>query len=114
MQKFLSLLTCIYLLTSCNNSSNHSTDDTEIKNLVADWNKAHNSKDTAVFSNLFDDSVLFYGVQLDKNSCIESKRSLFDKHPDFYEQIFGDIQIEKLGDDGYLSEVILPAAQYAT
>src|SRR5690554_2650316 len=43
--------------------------------IVQEWNKAHLSKDVGVFHNLFDDTVLFYGTQMDKSSCIESKLS---------------------------------------
>ena len=99
LKKLFGLLTCIYLLTGCNNNNNTKTaDTTDFKKLVADWDKAHNSKDVAAFSNLFDNSVLFYGSQMAKNACIESKLSLFKKYPDFYEQIFGDIQVENLND----------------
>jgi hypothetical protein len=101
--KLVGLLICFSLLNSCNNNSgnqiNDATSDTaDFKQLVAEWNKAHSSKDVGVFSNLFENSILFYGVQQDKNTCIESKLSLFKKYPDFYQQIFGDIQVEKIND----------------
>lgn len=66
--------------------------------IVQEWNKAHLSKDVGVFHNLFDDTVLFYGTQMDKSSCIESKLSLFKKNPDFYQQIYGDVQIENISE----------------
>ena len=94
----LGLLTCIYLLSACNISSKPSVDTPDFEKLVSDWDKAHNTKDVAAFSNLFDSSVFFYGTQMDKNACIESKLSLFKKYPDFYEQIFGEIQVENLND----------------
>lgn len=94
--KFFGLVFSIILLTSCNNGSGDKT--TDFKQLVQDWNKAHSSKDVGVFSNLFDNSVLFYGTQQDKNACIENKLSLFKKYPDFFQQIYGDIQIENLSD----------------
>jgi hypothetical protein len=68
----------------------------DMKQLVQEWNKAHISKDINVFSNLFDNTVLFYGTQKSKKSCIESKSSSFKKYPDFYQQIYGDIQIENI------------------
>jgi ketosteroid isomerase-like protein len=101
---FVGLLIYFSLLNSCNNNLgnkiNESTSDiAEFKQLVADWNKAHSSKDVGVFSNLFENSILFYGVQQDKNTCIESKLSFFKKYPDFYQQIFGDVQVEQINDN---------------
>ena len=97
------LVLCISLLTGCNKDSGKSnqiisSDTIFFKQLVNNWNKAHNLKDVDAFSNLFNNSVLFYQKQMDKNSCIEKKLSLFKKHPDFYQQIFGEIQIDKLND----------------
>jgi hypothetical protein len=99
--KLMGLITCIYLLIGCNNKSGNTeiianSDTTNFKLLVQDWNKAHLSKDVSVFLNLFHDSIFFYGVQQHKNSSIESKLSLFKKYPDFYQQIFGDIQIDNI------------------
>ncbi len=102
--KFVGMLICFSLLNSCKNNSSNKTnesisDTADFKQLVADWNKAHSSKDVGVFSNLFKNSILYYGVQQDKNTCIESKLSLFKKYPDYYQQIFGDIQVEKINDN---------------
>lgn len=101
---FIGLLFCLTLLNSCSNDSGKrinesATDTTDFKQLVAAWNQAHSSRDVSIFSNLFDNSVFYYGVQQDKNNCIESKLSLFNKYPDFYQQIFGDIQVEKINDN---------------
>lgn len=101
---FVGLALCSFLLTSCNSNSNSNGNNSNIESnnatnfnvLVQKWNKAHLSKDVAVFSNLFGNTVLFYGTQMDKNSCIESKLSFFKKYPDFYQQIYGDIQIDQL------------------
>jgi len=94
------LLFFIILITvSCSNSSNSNSKKTEnIRLLVENWNKAHSSKDVAVFSQLYDNSVLFYGKQKDKNDCIETKLALFKTQPDFYQQIYGEIQLEKIND----------------
>lgn len=96
----LVLVFCFIMLTSGNSSSSNETTESansyNFKRLVQDWNKAHLSKDVGIFSNLYDKSVLFYGTRKDKNSCIENKLSLFKKHPDFYQQVYGDIQIENL------------------
>lgn len=94
---------CFLFLTSCNNQSKEnsksSTADTaDFNKLVSDWNNAHSSKDIGVLSNLYDNSILYYGTQKDKNSCIENKLSFFKKYPDYYQQIFGDIKNEKISE----------------
>lgn len=98
LKKLFGLLTCIYLLMGCNNSNTKTSDTPDFNKLVTEWNKAHNSKDVTVFAKLYNDTVLFYGTPMNKNACIESKLSLFKKYPDFYEQIYGNIQIENLND----------------
>ena len=96
---FVGLTFCFFLLISCNsNSSTKTANATDFKRFVQDWNKAHISKDVGVFSNLFDNTVLFYGTKKDKNSCIESKLLFFKKYPDFYQQIYGDIQVDSIND----------------
>jgi len=100
--KTTGFLTCVFLFNSCNFSDNKTSESTAdpsiFKQLVEDWNKAHASKDIGVFSSMFEKTVFFYGVNQDKNTCIESKLSLFKKYPDFYQQIFGNIQVEKIND----------------
>lgn len=94
---FVLFLTVTFVgCSKSSNSKREASEDFEL--LVNNWNKAHSSKDVAVFSELYDNSVLFYGKQKDKNDCIETKLSLFKKQPDFYQQIFGDIQIEELNE----------------
>ena len=99
----LSKLFIIYFLfsTSCNNqdkvnSKNSSVDNDNLNKIVYEWVKAHNSKDIGLLSNLYHTTILYYGTKKDKNSCIESKLSFFKKYPDYYQQIFGEIQSEKL------------------
>jgi hypothetical protein len=68
-----------------------------LKKITLDWNNAHSSKDVSVFSNLFDDSVMFYGVKKDKNDCIEAKLGIFRKYSDFSQEIYGEIKVDNLG-----------------
>lgn len=68
----------------------------DFKSLVHEWNDAHLGKDVGVFSRLFNDSVLFYGKIQDKNACIESKLALFKIHPDYDQEIFGDVLTQQL------------------
>jgi len=74
---------------------------TDFNVLVQKWNKAHLTKDVGVFSNLYDNKVLYYGTSLGKNLCIESKLTLFKKYPDFYQQIHGGIQIDTISSTEY-------------
>lgn len=93
-------------MTSCNNkgetkSKNTSSVDVVLSNLVEDWNKAHTSKDIGKLSNLYDNSIMFYGIPKDKNFCLESKLLTFQKYPDYYQQIYGEIQKEKISETEY-------------
>jgi hypothetical protein len=38
---------------------------------------------------------------LDRHICIENKKSLFNKYPDFYQQIYGDILIDSISPTTY-------------
>lgn len=100
LHKLCWFLICIYLISGCKNGNPETmaSDIANFKKLVSNWDIAHNTKDITVFSNLYDNSILFYGIRSDKNACIESKLSLFKKYPDYYEQVFGDIQTESLND----------------
>ena len=73
-------------------------DDTDFSALVKEWNKANSAKDYEALSGMFDNNVLFYGTQLNKNACVENKQMAFKKSPDFYQQIYGDIDVEKISD----------------
>jgi hypothetical protein len=100
----LGLFICFSLIYSCDNNSdrninNLGSDTSQFNQLVADWNKAHNSNDTIVFSTLFGDSILFYGVKIEKHQCIENKFLFSKKHPDFHQQIYGDIVVDKINDN---------------
>ncbi|MFC4677120.1 hypothetical protein [Dysgonomonas termitidis] len=98
---------CVYISTLRHDSTlaepREATEKTieELRKLVFQWNDAHLSKDTGLFSDLFNGIVLFYGTQLDKNICIEKKISLFSKIPDFKQAIFGNIDVEKISDAEY-------------
>lgn len=100
--KFSKYILCLIVLTSCNssssNNSNEASSTTDLKQLVHNWNEAHESKDASVLVDLFDSSVLYYGTNQSKDSCVELKLSHFKKYPDFQQQIVGEIQVENLDD----------------
>lgn len=91
----------ILFFFSCENfTSKNSTsvDEKEIVQLVNDWNVAYNSKNIIQLINFYDSTIFLYGVNTDKNGCIEDKLSFFKKHPDYYQQIFGNIEFQKISD----------------
>lgn len=105
----LSVLAIIYVvsitvfLTNCKNpagikSDTKSSDSVNVSAFVNEWNKAHESKNVEVFTKLYSNNIIYYGKQKDKNYCLESKLSLFKKYPDYYQQIFGNIQSEKISE----------------
>ena len=72
------------IFISCNNIlDKEKGDTTDFNVLVQTWNKAHSSKDVGVFSNIYDDKVLYYGTSLGKNFCIESKLTLLEDIDNF-------------------------------
>lgn len=82
----------VYLQSSEGNYSN------DFKKLTMEWNIAHSTKDVATFSKLFSNSVILYGKELDKNTCIEEKLLHFKKYPDFSQQIIGDVRVERINE----------------
>jgi TonB family protein len=71
----------------------------DLRRLVADWNDAHSNRDVEAFTALYDDLILFYRVQQNKSESIRNKTQLFEKYPDFNQQIIGDIKITKISDN---------------
>lgn len=93
------IILLILIAFGCTNSSNiKDNESVNFKLLVENWNKAHLNKDVAVFTELYNNSVLFYGIQKNKNECVEIKLTLLKKQPDFYQQIYGEIQISKISE----------------
>ena len=100
-----SLLVVALLSVSCNSNRTNDPakdanveDDAHFVTLVQEWNKANSSKDIEALRQLFDDNVDFYGSSMSKNACIEKKESLFKKNADFYQQIYGDIDVENISE----------------
>ena len=93
------LLSLIFTTVACSKAANSNSKETkDFTLLVNKWNKAHSTKDMAAFSELYDNSVLFYGKQKDKKDCIGTKLALLKKQADFYQQIYGEVQTERLND----------------
>ena len=103
--KITSLFFAFFLAISCHSPksedavSETKVDDTShVVALVNEWNSANSSKDVEALGNLFDDEVVFYGSQLSREDCIDHKRKLFNNKPDFSQQIYGEVDVEKVSD----------------
>lgn len=77
-------------------SETETTSCTDFATLVGQWCDAHNTKDVAVLSNIYDQNVMFYGSPMDKNECIENKLAFFKKKPDFKQEATGEVAIENI------------------
>lgn len=95
---------CSILLWSCSEGKSDSADNkqtedksiSEVKLLVQEWNQAHLKRDVGIFAKVYSDRVFYYGSDYDKNSCIQSKLNFFKNHPEYVQNIKGDIQIERI------------------
>lgn len=104
---FLGSILLSFSLIQCDNGSKKNDpkwppnrlNPTNVKQIVYDWNNAHITKNVGEFDRLFDNEILYYGEEFNKNSCIESKLAFFKKNPDFYQQIYGDVDIAYLSND---------------
>ncbi|WP_290698695.1 hypothetical protein [Lacinutrix sp.] len=72
-----------------------------MKDLVVKWNDANSSKDIEILSEMYDDSVLYYTVNKSKNNCIQDKLEFYNKHPDFLQEIVGEIETKKTNKNEY-------------
>ena len=95
----------ILVLIGCksNNKNESATTDQSavVSKITKDWNDAHNSKDVAILASLYNQSIEYYGKEIDKNDCIDKKLAEFKKHKDYYQQIDGEIQCEKISESEY-------------
>jgi ketosteroid isomerase-like protein len=96
----------VFLLFSCNNNSKKNQADseqnqsTDFKELVQDWNDAHNNKDFDKFIELYNADVNFYQTNLTAEECKEKKESLLNKSKDF-EQTIKDLEIVEINKNEY-------------
>lgn len=103
--KHLIILFSTLLLFSCKPNESSSSEG-KIKELVSNWNKAHNEKSIGSFDELYAAEVQFYLKKLSKNECLEEKLNLFKKYPDFFQQISREIEVDKLLDNQYKSSFV--------
>jgi hypothetical protein len=102
--KILLIISIIALsIVACNNNPAKKEDvnsnvKPDFKELVNDWNNAHNTKDIDLFKKLYASSVNFYQSELTNEICVNKKSSLLKTNKDFNQVIIGEIEIEYLSD----------------
>lgn len=107
------LVTCL-ILSSCESKTapaqttteNLETNQANIIQLVEDWNQAHVHKDLESFNEFYDEMITYYGSRIPKSDAIEDKQIFFNKNPDYYQQIFGEVNLENLGNQLYKAHFI--------
>lgn len=104
----------LFMFSNCKNEtapdSNYKKNNSELVNLVKKWNEANNSKNISEFLNLYHDTVFYYGRILNKNQSLINKLNFFDDNSDFYQQIYGDIDIEEKSQEikcSFIKRVVL-------
>lgn len=70
----------------------YSREELGCNELVQQWNTAHQKSTIRHLVNLYESNVYFYGEMLSSNACVMQKKALFEKYPDFQQQIIGEIQ----------------------
>ena len=55
----------------------------EIRELLSDWNEAHNTKDVHAIYALYDLHVLYYKQPFFNDACVQDKFLFFEKYPNF-------------------------------
>jgi hypothetical protein len=76
-------------------------DSIKAAHLVRQWNGCHNIKYVDNLYGLYDATVHFYGVYKSRMDCIDVKRRMFQKYPDYFQRIIGGINVLKLPGGDY-------------
>lgn len=75
-------------------SSNSQSELGEIGDLITRWNNSHNIKDFDEFNVLYDDKLIFYAQELNREKCVRKKESLLKASPDFRQEIVGKVIVK--------------------
>lgn len=101
--RYMLLLTTVLLIVSL--FSVAKANDTEtVKRMVYQWSEANNKRDLQTLSYFYADQLIYYGKELDKNSCLLDKRKLFGKYKQYYQSINSDILVTRYGSNTYKCE----------
>jgi len=55
--------------------------------IVENWNRANNTKDPYTLSQLYADTLTYYGRRLSRSQCIRDKKRFFRNYPSFHQEI---------------------------
>ncbi len=55
--------------------------------VVESWNRASNTKDPYILSQLYADTLTYYGSRLTRSQCIRDKKRFFKKYPSFHQEL---------------------------
>lgn len=84
------------MLHSCSNEQTAPkesiTEPTKVTEIVEQWNAAHTLNNLSEFSALYAENVLYYGSHFSTEETCARKRKFIEKYPDYYQQIFGEIE----------------------
>jgi hypothetical protein len=73
----------------------------ELKSLSNSWNQSLSQKDIGQIADIYDSEILYYGLKIERNDVMNRQLAFFKKHPDFFQQIHGEISVEKMNDSLY-------------
>ena len=76
-----------------NHDRRHTT--THMKNMLVQWDMAHNDRDAMAFAAMYANTVSYYGSEFTKRQCVANKRELFKRY-DVYEQHSDNVSEERI------------------
>ena len=94
----------LYTLTSYSNDQIEklsSYDSNVLKDLTGKWNNCLVKKDLQTLATLYADQVSVYGISVSKSQVISSKKEFFKLHPDFSQNINGEMTISFVADQQF-------------
>jgi len=62
----------------------------ELEKLIQHWDNTHRSKNSLNFSNLYNQSVLYYENRVTRDFCVENKEKLFKNYYDYSQKIISE------------------------
>lgn len=87
---FLLILVSVISLTGF---AQKSVPKQEIVHFIEEWNTANNTQNLNWFQTHFKNRLTFYGRQRSKKAAIASKRSFFKRHPNYRQELGGELII---------------------